>query len=106
MIRYTKEQETTVINAIKKLEGKSVEEKVVSLNADGITTASGTTWKRNSLYYFMLSRRKKLKPKVEKTEKVGVTVAAVSRAVIESLMTDPNLTDKQRVSMVNTYLNT
>lgn len=103
MIRYTKEHEKRVVNAIRELvaQHKTHDEMVAELNQQGVFNAMGKDWKPGNLDYFISTRRNKIYSQNTKP----ASTEGVSKQVIESLLTDPHLNDHQRVKMLSAYIN-
>jgi len=96
MIKYSKEHEQAVIDIFIKMNGKTLEDIAKYLNSQGLLTARGKPWKLSSAANFYYTRKNRIN---------GTATPSVSRLVVEALITEPSLNDRQRVKMIEAYLN-
>lgn len=100
MKRYSKESEKIILSILDQLRGKSIDEMVHDLNARGLSNANGNPWTSGSVDYFIKTRQSQIELKLKHR-----TVDAIPRLIAEALLTEPTLSDKQRVNMLQAYLN-
>lgn len=98
MKKYNRDLESVIMEVINAFSGQSVSSIANELNSKGILTANGKIWTTGALDYFINSRKERLRANREKSP-------AVSRLIVEAILTEPTLTDRQRVGMLQGYLN-
>lgn len=107
MEHYKRSEVKQLVKFIQPLleDGYSHQEIANMLNHAGITTANDKKWTGCNLSWFIRARKKKF-PKSAVDEKSIIDVKNPKQnSVVEALMTDPLLNDKQKVSMLMAYLN-
>jgi hypothetical protein len=116
--RYEKSALKALIARVRelKLSGNRNEQVAVQLNSGGYTTASGLPWSAAKVSALMhhyrrsfSGVRRKGKAKISravliKAASIRGSEHALSRATIESIVTDPALSDTARVRMITAYL--
>lgn len=98
--------ERQLLENIRKMraEGKYFKTIAAELNAANIPTPRGKTWTANGLWAFCENRRRVISRKLKTPKTAKQVTCAVPRAVLESLLTDPNLNERQKVRMISAYL--
>lgn len=107
-LKQEKANESALLGNIKAMReaGKPFYAIAEELNKTGILSPKGKLWTQSTIWSFVNVRKRRYQRAIgdKRQYQRAATDAAVSRAVVESVLTDPNLTDGQKVRMLTAYL--
>ena len=100
---YTRKEEKQILEAINAVSDLNLSSSQLAghLNKLEIKTNNDKPWDGVKVHNFIYSRKEKIisTPKKEKQ------ASPIPRAIIETLITEPSLNDRQRLNMLQAYLN-